>query len=315
MGGKKHLEAALVAAIAALLASGAAIFFFKDKFAQIYHELKLTYLSRSLWRPTKKDYNEVSCPEAPVVIGYFGQSNSANFVFPRYDREIPSNLYQFDWRTGRCYEYKEPLLGADGLGGTTITHFATKIARQTQAPVLIAPFGQGGSSAFDWSDGFLASRHEASLAMMARKKLKPVVFFWHQGEMGAGIPTNLRLGNRMDLTPEQQSTEAYEIFLKWIIDKTRESYPDTYFGIALASLCKGKPHEPIRRAQRSVASANSKNFISADSDMIAGSGLRYDGCHISQVGAIELSTEYYNSFFEEVNKDPNLSKSIFGEQI
>ena len=313
MGTKKHLQAALFIAIAALLVSGAALFFLKDKFARVYHELKLTYLSRSLWRPTQKDYKEVSCPEDPVVIGYFGQSNSANFVFPRYDREIPGNLYQFDWRTGRCYEYKEPLLAADGLGGTTITHFATKLALKTRAPVLIAPFGQGGSSAFDWSDGFLASRHEAALEMMDRKKLKPVVFFWHQGEMGAGIPTNLRLGNRMDLTPEQKSTEAYEIFLKRIIDKTRESYPDTYFGIALASLCKGKPHEPIRRAQRSVASANSKNFISADSDMIAGSGLRYDGCHISQVGAIELSTEYYNSFLKEVNNNPNLSKSIFGE--
>ena len=310
---KKCLEAALFIAIAALLASGATLLFFKDKFSQIYHELKLTYLSRSLWRPTQKDYKQVSCPKNPVVIAYFGQSNSANFVFPRYEREIPGNLYQFDWRTGRCYEYKEPLLAADGLGGTTITHFATKLALKTRAPVLIAPFGQGGSSAFDWSDGFLASRHEAALEMMDRKKLKPVVFFWHQGEMGAGTPTNHRLGNRMDITPEQKSTEAYEIFLKRIIDKTRESYPDTYFGIALASLCKGKPHEPIRKAQMAVASANSKNFISADSDMIAGSGLRYDGCHISQVGAMKLSTEYYSSFFKEINNNHNLRKRIFGE--
>lgn len=313
MGTKKHLEAALFIAIAALLVSGAALLFLKDRFAQVYHELKLTYLSRSLWRPTQKDYVEVSCPEDAVVIGYFGQSNSANFVFPRYDKEIPGNLYQFDWRTGRCYEYKEPLLGADGLGGTTITHFATNLALKTRAPVLIAPFGQGGSSAFDWSDGFLASRHEAALEMMGRKNLKPVVFFWHQGEMGAGTPTNLRLGNQMDLTPEQKSTEAYEIFLKRIIDKTRISYPDTYFGIALASLCKGKPYEAIRTAQRSVASANSKNFISADSDMIAGSDLRYDGCHISQVGAMKLSTGYYNSFFREINKNPRLRKTIFGE--
>ena len=312
MGGKKHLEAALVAAIAALLASGAAIFFFKDKFAQIYHELKLTYLSRSLWRPTKKDYNEVSCPEAPVVIGYFGQSNSANFVFPRYDREIPSNLYQFDWRTGRCYEYKEPLLGADGLGGTTITHFATKIARQTQAPVLIAPFGQGGSSAFDWSDGFLASRHEAALAMMARKKLKPVVFFWHQGEMGAGAHTNLHLDNTEDLTHEQNTAEAYKIFLNRIINKTRKTYPDTYFGIALASLCKGIPHEPIRRAQRAVASTDTKNFVSADSDIVSGHTHRYDGCHFTQTGAMKLGNDYYNSFFKEAKKNDKLNKIVSG---
>ena len=307
---KKCLEAALFIAIAALLASGATLLFFKDKFSQIYHELKLTYLSRSLWRPTQKDYKQVSCPKNPVVIAYFGQSNSANFVFPRYEREIPGNLYQFDWRTGRCYEYKEPLLAADGLGGTTITHFATKLALKTRAPVLIAPFGQGGSSAFDWSDGFLASRHKAALEMMTRKKLKPVVFFWHQGEMGAGTPTNLRLGNSMDLSPDQRTAEAYEIFLKRIIDKTRESYPDTYFGIALASLCKGKPYEPIRKAQSSVASADSKNFVSADSDMIAGSALRYDGCHISQVGAMKLATEYYSSFLELVNKNPELSKII-----
>ena len=126
-------------------------------------------------------------------------------------------------------------------------------------------------------------------------------------------PTTIKEKIKYGFKKNLGTVEAYEIFLKRIIDKTRESYPDTYFGIALASLCKGKPHEPIRRAQRSVASANSKNFISADSDMIAGSGLRYDGCHISQVGAMKLSTEYYSSFLKEINNNHNLRKRVFGE--
>lgn len=303
MEAKKYLERFLFALILVSLITGSTLFFFRDKARQAYHALKLIYLSRSFWRPTLKDYSEVSCPRNPLVVGYFGQSNSANFVFPRYDQKIPQNLYQFDWRTGRCYKYKEPLLGADGLGGSTITHFATKLALDTSSPILIAPFGQGGSSAFDWAEGFLASRHEAALEILDRKKLKPVVFFWHQGEMGAGTPINYEFSNAGKAGGDQDTSRAYEIFLTKIIDKTRKTFPDSYFGIALASLCKGKPSEAIRAAQRSVAAADSRNFVSADTDMVTGHAFRYDKCHISQEGAIIIGTEYYNSFLAEANKN------------
>jgi hypothetical protein len=280
----------------ATFALGVALIFFKNKIIRAHQIFEQIYLSGSFWIPTIYDYTETTCPEDALIIGYFGQSNSANSVFPRYGGEIPTNLYQLDWETGRCYKYKEPLLSADGLGGNTITHFATEIASGTNGPVLVVAFGQGGSSAFDWSDGYLAGRHSAVLEIMVRKKLKPHVFFWHQGENGAGTEADIQLGGSLKYKNEPKEEKTYEILLSRIIGKTRKKFPETYFGIALVSLCKGKYSESIRKAQRDVVSTNTRNFISADSDKKIGPSYRYDGCHISQEGAKVLGREYYNSY-------------------
>lgn len=307
---RSQADRLMLLAVAGAVASGAVLYTLKDRAKDAYHAIKYVYLSRSLWKPTIKDYVEVKCPEGAVVIGVFGQSNSANFVFPRYNKPIPGNLYQLDWKSGRCYKYKEPLLSADGLGGSTITHFATLLSQDTQSPILIVPFGQGGSSAHDWSDGFLAERHERVLEEMAAKNLNPVVFFWHQGEMGAGTPANFEAQIRVNASPESLAEKAYQTFMTRIIEKTRRYYPDSYFGIAHASLCKGKPYEPIRSAQRRVAQQDKKNFLSADSDQINGPTKRYDGCHFSQAGALELGLNYYTSFSRAIQQDPIVQRKI-----
>ena len=299
-GMKPKIKMILYFAVITTLLAGGGLVVFRETLPSAYERLKLIYRSKSLWNPTMDDYKEVVCPKDAIAIGYFGQSNSANYVFPRYSHSIPSNLLQFNWSTGRCYEYKEPLLGTDGLGGNTITYFASKLSHQTGKPILIVPFGKGTSSAFDWSNGALAGHHEAVMKMMAEKKLNVVAFFWHQGESGSGAPENFQFANSLNFTPEQKSREAYRLFLNKIITKTRAKYPNAHFGIALASMCGGITSKETTEAQRSVAFSNVRNFVSADSDRIVGPINRYDNCHFTIEGSKTLGERYYDSFTKKI---------------
>ena len=91
------------------------------------------------------------CPQNYLSIATFGQSNSANSVTELSDLPIPSNLYQYDWKSQKCYFYREPLLGTSGTQGNAITYTATKLAKNYKKPILIIPFGVGGTSVMDLS--------------------------------------------------------------------------------------------------------------------------------------------------------------------
>lgn len=226
-------------------------------------------------------YKKTSCPKGGIIIALFGQSNSANSVKPFSTTKAPDNLYQYDWISKQCFEYREPLLGAQGLAGNAITYTAKKIANGTSKPVLIVPFGLGGTSVLQWAHGFAANQHELALKNMKAAAISPNIFLWHQGESDIGI-----------------SKDKYLKALKIVLTRTKKYYPNSYFGIALASRCRTTPWEPTRQAQSEVAKNNEKTFISADSDKIYSREARYDKCHFSDRGAKELGSQYYSSVSE-----------------
>lgn len=265
--------------------------------------------------PKVSDYDEVSCPANALGIGYFGQSNSANSVRPPASIEIPGNLFQYDWKTEKCYRYKEPLLGTDGYLGNTITYVAVRIARTLGRPVIIIPFGCSGTSILAWAYGYLSPHHDAVLVSLKKSGLSPKVFLWHQGESdvaeqnkrnGADEPYNagdFREVPHFQLVPFiGLSRDGYKSALNVVVNKTLESFPDAQFGVALVSRCMERPaSRALRNAQTEVIRENKKVFLSADSDEIAGDGMRYDGCHFSELGAKKLSDEYYRAIMKHLN--------------
>lgn len=247
-------------------------------------------------------YKQVSCPEDGITIATFGQSNSANYVKPLSTNEIPKNLFQYDWRTGKCYEYKEPLLGTTGTNGNVITYTAIKIARDTSNPVVVIPFGVGGTSVLEWAFGSLSYQQDLALSSIKQSGLSPRIFLWHQGESDARIndfsPDDLKKIPAFK-KPQIQlglSRDSYTNALEKIVEKTNQYFPKSYFGIALVSRCSNRNQwEPIRTAQQLVANSNDNTFISADSDIIYSELARYDKCHFSKEGAEELGNQYYDS--------------------
>ena len=223
------------------------------------------------------------CPVNPITIATFGQSNSANAMTEKSDVAIPSNLYQYDWKSRSCYIYKEPLLGTNGTRGNVVTYTATKMANNSNKPIVIIPFGFTGTSVLQWAYGDLSRQHQIVMKRVQESGLSPRIFLWHQGESDSNLPE-----------------EVYYNALKKIVGQTFNSFPQSLFGIALATRCGNKPWNPVRSAQIRISQDLPNSFISADSDKITGLDKRPDNCHFSAKGAAELGNLYYESIIREI---------------
>ena len=275
---------------------------------------KNIYLKIRLHYPEISQYKETNCPENPITIAIFGQSNSTNGVIGKSNIAIPSNLYQYDWKSQKCYFYKEPLLGTSGTKGNAITYTASKMANNYRKPIVIIPFGVGGTSVLEWAYGDLSYQHSIVMKRVKESKLSPRIFLWHQGESDS-IPSTVSLdqitqvpyfqkyfeqkGNRKDMIPLRE--EVYYNALRKVVESTFNSFPQSSFGIALATRCGNKTWQPVRSAQIRISQDLPNSFISADSDNITGLDKRPDNCHFSPKGASELGNLYYESITREIN--------------
>lgn len=274
----------------------------------IYLPLRTSINQKKLEAETS--YQQVLCPKDGITLATFGQSNSANYVRPKASISIPKNIFKYDWISGKCYEYKEPLIGTDGEGGNIITYTAVRLASTTSKPITIVPFGVGGTSVLQWAYGYLSYQQDIALSNMKRDGIKPQIFLWHQGEGDArrdGLnPKDLLVKEKKyfwfnnirttNYSPLGLQRVSYSNALQTVLDRTRRIFPESYFGIALVSRCDGRGQwEPIRAAQREIAERNKNSFISADSDKIYNDRFRYDKCHFSKEGAQELGNQYYSS--------------------
>jgi hypothetical protein len=292
---KKIILAGIVLAVGAYAVGYKSRDFVRDK---IYSPFRSSISQKT----TQISYKQVLCPKDGIALATFGQSNSGNRVQPKATIEIPENLLQYDWKTEKCYEYNEPLLGTTGTEGNVITYTASKIAENTSKPVVVIPFGVGGTSVLEWAYGWLSYQQDFALSSIKNSGLSPQIFLWHQGERDARFdgsnPDDLK--KVQFIKPESRqlglSKKSYADALQKVVDKTKQYFPDSYFGIALVSRCSNRNQwEPIREGQREIANKNKNTFVSADSDKIYTEKTRYDKCHFSKEGAQELGNQYYSS--------------------
>ena len=255
-------------------------------------------------------YQETACPSNSIQIAYFGQSNTVNSVIDRRDLKFPTNLYQFDFKSGKCFEYKEPLLGTSGTGGNAITPFAIHFATVYRKNIIIIPFGVGASSVLEWSYGYLSHLHHHVMLKIQDAGLTPDVFLWTQGEADSH-PNWFNDDRQLEIKFSQWpyfetykqgefvfgiSAELYETSLTKIIAQTRSFFPKTYFGIALASKFIGLGQNgEIRKAQQELAERLENVFLSADSDLIWENSMRDQQGHLSFYGANILGEQYFSS--------------------
>ena len=271
---------------------------------QIFKSIVNGLVLKNIFNEIIKD-GEVQCPLDSIVIAYFGQSNSAGFVKPKYKDKIPNNLLQYDWRNKKCFAYKEPLLGSDGSKGNSITAFASELANKTDKNILIVHFGKGGSSINLWAYGYLFDQYELLLGQLKESNLVPNLFLWHQGEsdnrfFSASISNFYNApyfsgfyGEKFQLGMRKND---YKTALKKIIKTSRKFFPESYFGVALVSRCgKNSQSEILRKAQKESVNSFKNAFISADSDAIFGYDYRYDDCHFNQKGIKKLGDMYMES--------------------
>ena len=237
---------------------------------------------------------KLSCPKRSFVIAYFGQSNSANYVDELSNLDIPDNLYQYNWKDNSCYKYREPLLGAQGKGGNTITAFAVSLAKNIDQNLLIIPFGIGGTLVESWSNGDLNLIKKNLYNNLKRNNLNVDLFLFHQGE------SNSNLLNYLNKYSKNSYSKAYLKNLLILIDQTRKYFPESYFGLSLVSKCSSNGNKYIVNSQKEVINLRRKVFISANSDSLFSKDFRYDKCHFTQEGVRALGNMYENSFKKNI---------------
>ena len=259
----------------------------------------IIYLSKKNTHSKKNEYQITSCPESTLAIAYFGQSNSANSVNKISKLKVPDNLYQYNWKDSQCYKYKEPLIGATGNKGNSITPFAISLANNIDNNLLIIPYGIGNSLLDSWANGDNSLLNRSLLGNLKKRNINVDLFLFHQGETDAFTVSNFS----KNIEKSNYSKKYLSNLLK-LIDQTRIFFPESYFGLSIVSKCyKGRESNFITDSQKEVTKIRSKVFISADSDSIYARRFRYDGCHFNLKGAEALSNQYKDSFMQNIIKN------------
>jgi hypothetical protein len=202
-----------------------------------------------------------------MVALVFGQSNSANYgETPYKSRQSVHNFYK-----GKLYPAEDPLLGANGDGGSVWTRLGDKlIERKYYDAVVFVPIGVGGTEIARWkSDGDLHPALLQAIHDVGAQGLTLTHLLWHQGEADAHLKT---------------STSAYKTMFAAMLASIRKRGVKAPIYVSIATRCARQgPDEQIRQAQQELVNGAHGIYEGPDTDTL-GLGDRYDGCHFSDEG-------------------------------
>ena len=279
---------------------------FTAKLGQAY------FLREEKSKSIRVEKDPVNCPSSSYLgIATFGQSHLANSML----REAPINLsnldvYMYDWVSGMCYRYEEPVVGTTGsfdknlwsdkifdeemaqiyqyVGGNMVTRIIEKLRiLGVNKSIVVGAFAVNGSSAFYWSSGRKYSRLNAFLESSKQRNINFDLFLWHQGSTDS-IPRLYNHHSKVAIGHEHKTKyQLYKDSLSEILAKVKDAFPLAKIGIAISSGCNGshvnigKGNETtyehffdreVAQAQRSVALSSADFFISAETNDLMGAG-------------------------------------------
>jgi Carbohydrate esterase, sialic acid-specific acetylesterase len=214
-----------------------------------------------------------------AVIVTLGQSNAANNALTRYSPK--HDVLNFDLYDGRCYEARDPLLGASGTGGNFATPLADMlIDRRLYAQVIIAPIAMGGSTVEEWADqGMFNRRILVLIRRLSDAGLTPTQILWHQGEGNPGAGDSHGRQYRKNLLEVIATFRTYGI-----------SAP---FFVALATKCGPYPRpngNNIRDGQASTVNPLDNVFLGPDTDTLGDEYRDKERCHFNAPGLLRHAT-------------------------
>ncbi|MBN2140989.1 MAG: hypothetical protein JW718_08290, partial [Desulfovibrionaceae bacterium] len=208
-------------------------------------------------------------PGRVMVALILGQSNAANRT-PGLAKAGPGvyNFFQ-----GRLYEAEDPLLGADGRGGTIWTRLGRLIVEhRLYDQVVLADVARGGSAVADWAPG--GRCHELlldALDQIGRSGLGLTHILWQQGESD---------GPKLKTRPEDYRRD----FLA-MLEAVRSRGVRAPVYVALATVCGSAPCPGLRAAQAGLVDPQKGILPGPDIDSLDCLLRMPDNCHLSDQGA------------------------------
>lgn len=269
---------------------------------KVLHAMRINYravlASRSIPDSVERievPFSELSSRRVMVVLA-FGQSNSANFGATR--KAAKERVYNF--YRGKLYLARDPLLGADGNGGSVWSRLGNNIiAKDLYDGVVFVPLGVGATQIARWkSDGDLHPRIIEAINELKAKQLTITHLLWHQGEQDAHLKT---------------SKDEYKKMFLDMLSNIRKQGVNAPIYVSIATTC-GEPKQgnrEIQQAQRELVDRSKRIYPGPDTDLLD-SAYRYDRCHFTEQGlertaelwlqAIEMSPAPH---FDNATRSPN----------
>lgn len=242
-------------------------------------------LEVSWWNTNGKTRVDLSTLVNPVVILQLGQSLSTNCVGNGgADTYVSTNTgYNFSITDGGLYVANGTLLGCTGYHpnlpgnpwptGSWLTRLIDKIHARTTRPVILVPFGIGGSNVRDWQLGGANFPRFAVVAKrLANVGLTPSCVYWQQGESNYG-----------------DTQSAYATPLASVItDGIRAQWATVPILIALSSYINDLTDANVRAAQAAAVNNPAGIYAGADGDSLTFSGgyRQTDKTHWNPTGAL-----------------------------
>ncbi|KRR04933.1 hypothetical protein CQ10_12870 [Bradyrhizobium valentinum] len=207
-----------------------------------------------------------------AIIVVHGQSNAANFGSARHSaREAVDN---FDPATGKCFAAVDPLLGADGLGGSFATRLGDILIQSGRYDrVILAPLARGGASLFFLNnEGAVLTTN--GISKLKAAGLTPTHILFQQGETDATSTT---------------SAEQYASLLRQLVKRFRAAGFDAPFYLSRSAKCDyvaPKNMAAVRAGQLSAVDEALNIRLGPDTDTIGNEGRSPDGCHMNEAGTL-----------------------------
>lgn len=211
---------------------------------------------------------EVRCPAQAMKVLVLGQSNAANTVGER----IPASGDVFEWWRGKCYRASSPMLGGDGTGGSIWPLVGEMLGR----PVIFAVASIGATTSGEW-------RAQAGPNLFldqieAPPDLTHVV--WMQGEADA---------------LSEVGESDYLANMGVVMAFLRSKHPNASILVSQTTRCGPAHSAAVRAAQLKLLDAERHVFAGPDTDQAFGDRYRYDGCHLSGLGARQAAAGWAKS--------------------
>jgi len=210
-----------------------------------------------------------------------GQSNAGNWG----ESHAVADSCILNFYDGALYRAEDPLLGADGGGGSPWTRFDAESCRRLSVDfIVVALVSRGGKGIDSFVTG--GDQHQTifnTIRSMNEAGLPPDFVCYFQGEADAAVRT---------------PGETYLRKLESLVASLRERGVKAPVLISRTSwMPRARANEEIRRAQGEVVSAARGIFAGPDTDQF-GYDSRFDGLHFSDEGLRVVSQAWVKAMLD-----------------
>ena len=246
---------------------------------RVLHIVGLDYQLIEAWTETARGMRTqvplsvLDSKKRVMVALVFGQSNSSNAG------ETPKAAAMdavYNFYRGQLYRAEDPLLGADGKGGSVWTRLGDRlIERNLHDAVVFAALGVKDSEIARWqSSGDLHQSILDVIQDLKNHRLSITHLLWHQGESDALLKTDADTYKRM--------------FLDMLASIRRQGVEAPIF-VSIATRCGKNRGEPsLQRAQSELINNAQMIYPGPNTDTL-GLAYRMDGCHFADEGLDEAA--------------------------